>query len=212
MAQSNYDIMRDDAARLFAQTDHSSAAARFGLQEQDGWLTLEFFGFPYRVSTSTGVAQRLVNGAWETAGYNDAMTIYDLLGYSQPTCHAGGQMINTRSLHIKMASTAPSTTDLFARHGTLLGEHLEQLPAAFEAMGGTALKRGDASARFTVFADLKMQVQVWAADEDFPATVELFWDENVLQYMHYETVWYANGFILNEIEAQVAPDDPSSRR
>lgn len=212
MAQSNYDIARDDAARLFAQSDHTQTAGRFGLKEEDGWLLLEFFGMPYRVSLTTGEAQRLVDGQWEIAGYNDAMTIYDLLGYSQSTCRASGQMVNTRSLHMKMASTAPSPSELFARKGETLASHLTQLPAAFEALGGTLLAQADASAQFTAFGDLKMQVQVWEADEDFPATVELFWDANVLQYMHYETVWYANGFILDKIEAQLAPDSPRAPR
>ena len=47
-----------------------------------------------------------------------------------------------------------------------------------------------------------MQIQLWLPDEDFPASLQFFWDENVLQYMHYETVWYANGFILEELEVQ----------
>ena len=58
------------------------------------------------------------------------------------------------------------------------------------------------AAQFNVVDDLAMQVHFWCADEDFPPSLELFWDENVLQYMHYETVWYANGFILEELEAQ----------
>ena len=143
---------------------------------------------------------------WSEAQFNEAMTIYDLLGYAQPTCHANKTMVNMKSLHTKKASTAPRPSSIYAAQEARLAAYEAQqsgiLAQAAQAIGGAALNKADASAQFTVINDLTMQIQLWLPDEDFPASLQFFWDENVLQYMHYETVWYANGFILEELEAQ----------
>ncbi len=143
---------------------------------------------------------------WSEAQFNEAMTIYDLLGYAQPTCHASKTMINMKSLHTKIAATAPRPSSIYAaqeaRLAALEAQKSGILAQAARALGGAPLDKADASAQFTVINDLTMQVQLWLPDEDFPASLQFFWDENVLQYMHYETVWYANGFILEELEAQ----------
>ena len=143
---------------------------------------------------------------WSEAQFNEAMTIYDLLGYAQPTCHASKTMINMKSLHTKIAATAPQPSSIYAaqeaRLAALEAQKSGILTQAAQAIGGAPLDKADASAQFTVINDLTMQVQLWLPDEDFPASLQFFWDENVLQYMHYETVWYANGFILEELEAQ----------
>lgn len=143
---------------------------------------------------------------WSEAQFNEAMTIYDLLGYAQPACHASKTMINMKSLHTKIAATAPRPSSIYAaqeaRLAALEAQKSGILAQAARALGGTPLDKADASAQFTVMDDLTMQVQLWLPDEDFPASLQFFWDENVLQYMHYETVWYANGFILEELDAQ----------
>ncbi len=143
---------------------------------------------------------------WSEAQFNEAMTIYDLLGYAQPACHASKTMINMKSLHTKIAATAPRPSSIYAaqeaRLAALEAQKSGILAQAAQAIGGAALNKADASAQFTVINDLTMQIQLWLPDEDFPASLQFFWDENVLQYMHYETVWYANGFILEELEAQ----------
>ena len=143
---------------------------------------------------------------WSEAQFNEAMTIYDLLGYAQPACHASGTMINMKSLHTKIAATAPRPSSIYAaqeaRLAALEAQKSSILAQAAQAIGGAPLDKADASAQFTVINDLTMQIQLWLPDEDFPASLQFFWDENVLQYMHYETVWYANGFILEELEAQ----------
>ena len=143
---------------------------------------------------------------WSEAQFNEAMTIYDLLGYAQPACHASGTMINMKSLHTKIAATAPRPSSIYAaqeaRLAALEAQKSGILAQAAQALGGAPLDKADASAQFTVINDLTMQIQLWLPDEDFPASLQFFWDENVLQYMHYETVWYANGFILEELEAQ----------
>ena len=213
MTRSNYEVAKHDAARLFCQTDHTALAKRFGLVEASGFLNLTFFQQPFRLSLETGLVERLIGDVWTEVGFNEAMTIYDLLGYAQPTCHANGNMMNTKSLSAKMsAPSAPSTSSFYKRQEALFQECASGLQGALESLGGQPLGKADASAQFNVVDDLAMQVHFWCADEDFPPSLELFWDENVLQYMHYETVWYANGFIISEIEKRLNPFGRAEQR
>ena len=42
-------------------------------------------------------------------------------------------------------------------------------------------------------------MKFYHSDEEFPASITLLWDENTLQYMYYETVFYVAGFLIHEI-------------
>ncbi len=215
MAESNYEKTKRACAQAFCETDHSALIERFGLEQDADYLYVRFFEQPFRLSKRTGVIERReeceapgapAETTWPEAQFNEAMTIYDLLGYAQPSCHANKTMVNMKSLHTKIAATAPRPSSIYAaqeaRLAALEAQKSGILAQAARALGGASLDKADASAQFTVINDLTMQVQLWLPDEDFPASLQFFWDENVLQYMHYETVWYANGFILEELEAQ----------
>lgn len=148
-------------------------------------------------SSTSNTAQ---NTRWQEAQFNESMSIYDLLGYAQPTCHASGNMTNMKSLHMKIASTAPSSNDFYRNARIKFVQNPHALQAAIRQLGGIPLDKADIAARFPVFDDLTMELHFWMPDEDFDASLQFFWDENVLQYMHYETVWYANNFLIDEIE------------
>ena len=46
---------------------------------------------------------------------------------------------------------------------------------------------------------LPIVVQFWDADEEFPGQLMIKWDRNILQYMHFETTFYATGCLLQRI-------------
>ena len=59
---------------------------------------------------------------------------------------------------------------------------------------------GDIGFCFPLFADLKVQLKFYHSDEDFPATITLLWEENMLSYVYYETVFYIAGVLLCRLE------------
>ena len=230
MLESNYEIAKRSSAQLFCQTDHSQLIQRFGVQEKNGFLFVQLFGQPFRVNVETGEVERSAEGCaahqaenpskspveravtppkprtWVSAQYDEAMTLYDLFSYAKPTCRASNIMVNMKSLHLQIAASAPSSTALYAKQETLFAQAEAQRPGiiscAMALFGGTAIKAAaDYAFQFNVLDDLNMQVHFWLADEDFPASLQLYWDKNVLDYLHYETVWYANSFVLNELVA-----------
>lgn len=59
--------------------------------------------------------------------------------------------------------------------------------------------KGDAAARINVFEFLPVIVQYWDADEEFPAVLKFMVDENIQDFMHFETVMFMLGHLLCRI-------------
>lgn len=215
---SNYDITKRACAQTFCASDHTRVVEQFGLSHDADYWYLTFFQQPFRVSKHTGVVERHTNiksakadadksthnvacTTWEEAEFNESMCVYDLLTNAQPNCCASNCMVNMQSLHTQIAAAAPSSGGFYRKQEAHLAhvetQHPGTLQRAMTTLGGAPLNKADVSSQFIVFDTLAMQIHLWLADEDFPASLQLFWDKNVLQYLHYETVWYANGFILD---------------
>ena len=62
---------------------------------------------------------------------------------------------------------------------------------------------GDIGYRFGVFADLDAILKFYHSDEDFPASVTLLWEENMLQFVYYETVFYIAGALLRQLGGEM---------
>ena len=58
---------------------------------------------------------------------------------------------------------------------------------------------GDAAYRFTVFEQLTLILKFYRADEDFPASLVILWENETLSYLLYETVFYVQGYLLSRI-------------
>ena len=75
----------------------------------------------------------------------------------------------------------------------------QALRKACEALGGTPFPIGEVAYQLPLFDFLPIVVQFWDADEDFPGQLMIKWDRNILQYMHFETTFYATGCLLQRI-------------
>ncbi|EEG48687.1 hypothetical protein RUMHYD_02404 [Blautia hydrogenotrophica DSM 10507] len=53
---------------------------------------------------------------------------------------------------------------------------------------------------FDLFPFLSLILRYWEADEDFPATMQIWTDKNILDYMHYETLMFAVTHIIERIK------------
>ena len=58
---------------------------------------------------------------------------------------------------------------------------------------------GEVAYQIPLFDFLPIVLQFWDADEDFPGQLMIKWDKNILQYMHFETTFYATGCLLQRI-------------
>ena len=97
----------------------------------------------------------------------------------------------------------PYTGRVLTRAAFTFGTRLDAFRAAAEHMGAIPVPHGDAGYLFELVGGYRMQILVWAGDEEFPPRLRFLWDENVLRYIRYETTWYAAGLLLTRLKEKM---------
>lgn len=46
-------------------------------------------------------------------------------------------------------------------------------------------------------------IQFWESDEEFAANLQILWDKNTLDYMHYETTYYVVNCLFKKLTGMV---------
>jgi hypothetical protein len=156
----------------------------------------------YRIERKTGLVERFEKkNSIREADFNEAMSLYDVLCSAKEDCHLAGSFCPTGSLK------GITRTNGVLSGGSPSGEvehffdtHLAELKAACEKLGGIPEGNGDAAYRLRIFPFLPLRFQFWSSDEDFDAEIQFLWDENVLQYLHFETLYYVMGHLLKRLQ------------
>ena len=195
----NYEISRDRAQSYFLNFDQDALIQRWKLFHDDETLQLDFFGRPYFICRKTGAIHRQDGSA---AGFEETLTIFDLLCHQDGSAKSSGRYAPVNSLK-GAAKGAGVETDFYRSYADAFDQAPEQFSSACLALGGRPVPMGDGGFRFTMFRNLDVSLKFYHADEDFPASITLLWDENLLDFMFYETVFYAAGFLLKTIEEQM---------
>lgn len=96
---SNYEIIQSQMAVAFLNYDQEKKMiGKFALENDDRFLYMGFGGRHYRIDRKTGVVMWQASEDWNMAGYNEAMTIYDVLCYAKQDCKVAGTMVNLANL------------------------------------------------------------------------------------------------------------------
>ena len=197
----NYRISADRAQQYFLRYDQAAIANAWQLSMDSGTLYADFLGRPYGICRKTGEMTRLWSG--ERAQFGEVLSLFDLLCHEGSGKYASGKLAPVNSLKGRPV-TAGVGTDFHLQTAAFFEADPEAFRQACENLGGTAVAQGDIGYRFSVFADLPVVLKFYGSDEDFPASVTLLWDENMLSYVYYETVFYIAGFLLGEICREMA--------
>ena len=190
---SNYDIMKRRMQSEFVRFDQDAMIEKFGLRADADAICLRFVGREYRISRADGAVVWSADGFETTreADYNEAMTIYDVLCYSKPGCRASGRFVNMSALSSIQGGSVTSNGSMLRSAVDALDRHRDRIAEACERLGGVPDEKGDVSYRLPMFDFLPIILRFWASDEEFPASLDIFLDANMLDFMHYETVWFA---------------------
>ena len=181
---NNYETMKLQMRDEFLKYDQAAMIEKFGLRSDDENIYITFLGTEYAVDRSTGD----VRSEHGEAGYNEALTIYDVLCWSKPK---GGSMKREGD-------------GLFGRYEAEFDQKDETLSAACEKLGGVPEGKGDVAYRIPMFRFLDVMLQYWDSDDEFPASLQLFVDDKTIDFMHYETAWFALSHLLERIKELMA--------
>lgn len=196
--RDNYQITLVRTRELFLKYDQQAIIDRFSLNADERYLYLTFVARPYRIERATGAIEFLKD-RWRPAGHGDGMTIYDILCDSKPDARVSGRFQN--AWNQRNVSSAPNGS-LFQSSADFFSGKCDSLSAACERLGGERVSTGDVGFDIPVFNEIKMRMLFWDADDEFPASMNLQWDEHILDFMRYETTFYAAGFILNRLREE----------
>ena len=195
---SNYEIMKNQMSERFLKYDQNKMILKFSRPHDETYIYIRFVQREYRISRSTGrVAWSEDHFLTETeADYNEVMTIYDVLCYSKENCALAGKFCPTNMLKGAVQSTGGS---FFQKSADQFAGKTDLLQAALLKLGEQTDLKGDVAARINVFEFLPVTVQYWDADEEFSAVLKFMVDENIQDFMHFETVMFMLGHVLRRI-------------
>lgn len=196
--KSNYDVTRDRVEGEFLKYDQKTMIEKFHLRFDEAYLYLCFLSCDYRVDRKTGRVERLDRDGPVHAGFNETLTIFDVLCESKPDCRLSGEFVRVNDLD-GITKTAYLGGNLFDGSAKAFTHRTEELKAACEHLGGTAGKIGDVSYEIPMFDFFPVRLQFWDADDEFEAVLKVMWDRRTLEFMRYETTYYAAGRLLERL-------------
>lgn len=187
----NYATQARQAGKRFLTYDQTALIAKWNLPHDAAYLYPTLFRQTYRLCRTTGSLQRKAGDIWQDGDYNEVMTILDVLCDSREDRSLTGRWNGMQNFGL-----------LF--HKNLLENEINPLAKAFDkdpdafhracrSLGGEPIPGGDMGYAIEVMGELKLGVLFWHSDEEFPPQVRYFWDENALQYIRYETMYFAVG-------------------
>ena len=198
--RSNHEILAEEARILFSSMDMQEVRQRTGIEPQDGAFRLELLGRRYSVSTSDG---KVTCDDGTPAGHNVSMILYDLLGYSEKGAAPSGDYTQVQNLARVVSTVKYAGQGMYDKTAQSMDGRDNELRAACEALGGTPWGKGDVSYMIPLYRGLQFVFSFWNSDDEFPASASVLFDQNSLQYMHYETLWYCLGHIFSRIKEEM---------
>lgn len=197
--KSNYELTRDRVEGDFVKYDQHGMIEKFRLEYDEAYIFLRFLSCAYRVDRKTGRVERMDADGPVHAGFNETLTIFDVLCESKPDCRLSGEFVRVNDLD-GIAKTAYLGGNLFDGSAKAFTHRTEALKAACEKLGGIPGRVGDVSYQIPMFDFLPVTLQFWDADDEFDAVLKIMWDRRTLDFMRYETTYYAAGRLLERLE------------
>ncbi len=199
--RDNYAIQAQQARQRFLTYDQEKIIGKLRLQADETWLYIPMLGRMYRIGRKDGNFQRQAGDAWQDANtYEEVMTLLDLLCDSREDRHLSGRWKNMLSFGLMFHQNLLEEKDPWAER---FQAEPEKFRKACLALGGVEMPQGDVSYAIELFDGLRICVQLWFGDEEFPPNLRYLWDENAMMYLKYETMYFARGMLLQRIKEEM---------
>lgn len=201
---SNYDRQVDIGRRIFMEYDQDKIIRRYELLADEHWIYLDYLDASYRISRENGkIEEQQKENCWkECRSYDTVMTIYDLLCYAKgdtaPVLYGAWQTLGNFAV-----GSSPGTGAFTKKYAKQFRNSAEKLKAACKKLGGIMQKpmaRADVTCLIPVTSFFPVLLQFWDGDEEFDPELVLLWDKNSNQFLHFETMFYLQGDLLDRIK------------
>ncbi len=208
--KGNYEIQRDYAKTVFLKYDQQRILEKLGLKYDENYIYLEFIGKYYRIMRENGMIewsrvdfQNLQETRAEEqliceAGFEEVLSIFDLLCYSEERPVASGIWAPINSVKYTPRAIGVQT-NFSSAYAKYFDEHVDSFRLACAKLGGTEVNIGDIGYEIPVFDGIKVRLKFYLSDDEFPAQLVMLWDNEILKYMRYETTYYVMGHVYKRL-------------
>lgn len=197
----NYEIMRNQMRGKFVKYDQEKMIRKFSLNSDDEYIYITFVSENYRINRKNGIVERSDDDfrSVTEAGYNESMTIYDVLCCSKENCCLSGRFCPVHMAR-GVTKTFGAGSSMFQKSADRFQGRIKQLEYVGSILGERAEMKGDVASVIYAFPFLPVVFQFWDGDDEFPPNLKFMFDENILDYMHFETVFFMMSHILKRME------------
>lgn len=220
-SRNNYAYAKDRIRPEFLAYDQETMIRRLGLAENEAYLFLDFAGARYRIDRRTGEVERLYALAVSDtdadkrkkdeqerqpfareADYLETLSVYDFLCFSKEEIRPGGQWCLVNSLP-GVGQNSGLGDNLFTEDAVCFDRNPEGFVRACKEMGGKETGFGDIGFELPVFPKFQVRLRFYRSDEEFPASLSVFFDISTLKYLHYETTYYVVSCLIRELKRRM---------
>ena len=194
----NYALQAQSAKERFLTYDQQTIIRKFSLPHDEAYLYPVMLGCAYRLCRKTGNLERLEGERWvDGNSFGEVMTLLDMLCDAKEDRRLTGQYKQQqhfgRVFHQDLTDGAANPLAL------AFDQNEAALRQACHALGGKDFPGGDYGCMIELFDGLAIGLLFWHGDEEFAPRQRTFWDENALQWIRYETMYYAVGLLQRRI-------------
>ena len=196
--KDNYLIQAAQAKRHFLTYDQTHLIEKLKADAEEQYIYVKLLCQLYRLDRTSGDIQQYRDGIWvDGNSYEEVMTLLDLMCDSREDRHLSGRWKSMTDFGLQF-------------HQNLLEERKDAVADLFDsdpdglrrtciAMGGRPIPGADIGYAVELFDGLEIGVQFWRGDEEFFPRLRYLWDENALQYIRYETMYFAVNLLLRRL-------------
>lgn len=205
MAKSNYELTLEAMQERFSQMDQQAMVDALKLEHDERYIYLKMLTRNYRIERQTGKVQYSTDDFATVfdGGFNDSMTIFDILSHAVMHPSLSGEYRVADQLPEIAMSPTPGPK-LVANDGYDMAGQVEQLAKACEKLEGVPQKMpGDIAYKLLLFDFFPVIVQFWDGDDEFNPVFKLMWDKYALNWIRYETTYYARYYLIDRLKEEM---------
>ena len=185
-------------AELYAKADKEEIASRLGISGENGIFSLVLMGKTYAVTENVEITDG--EGKAPALPVQTFLLRYLLEGKQIPFL---GQWKTFREMPWGELYIKPYTGRVLTRAAFTFGTRVEAFRRAAEKMGAAPVNHGDAGFEFTLVGDYRIQLLVWAGDEEFPPSAQVLYSDNFEEGFAPEDRVVAGDILITAIKANM---------
>ena len=184
---------------LFEKLDPQDTLSRLPFVTfEEGKFTLTLLGQTYRISWPQ-YALEVLDGGKEPALPTQTFLLRILLEAKDVAW--AGQWKTFREMPWGEMYNTPYTGRVLTRAAFSFGFKIAKFAAACEKLGARKLNHGDAGYEFDFFGPYRMQILMWAGDDEFPPNAQVIYTDNFADGFAAEDRVVAGDILVSLIKA-----------